>query len=61
MSSVAATLRSEIRRLARKEIKAHLNPIKKCIASYRREMSAIKKALVQQDRKLRYLGSHLRS
>jgi DNA-binding transcriptional regulator YiaG len=45
-------LQEEIRRLARKEIKAQVGATKQTVAGYRREIAALKRALNQQARRL---------
>lgn len=55
MSDLAATLKEEIRRLARKEIRAQTGSTKQAVAQYRREIASLKRRLKQQDRKIAFL------
>jgi len=43
MPNLAATLKEEISRLARKEIKASIAPLRKAATAYRREIAALKR------------------
>lgn len=55
MSSLAATLKHEISRLARKEVRSELATLKKQSAQYRRDIAALKRQADQQERELRFL------
>ena len=57
MPNLAATLKEEIRRLARKEIKKQIDPVKKTNAELRRKLSALKKEVADLQRKVRFLES----
>jgi hypothetical protein len=59
MSSIAATLREEIRRLAHKEVKVQFGSVKQGVSWCRQEITAMRKMLLQQDRKLRYLTQQM--
>ncbi len=55
MPNIAALLKSEITRIARKQVRAETQPLKNAIAPYRSEIAALKRrvqALEQQARKL---------
>ena len=53
MTSIATLLKSEITRLARKEIRAEIASLKKASASYRGEIAALKRQLKEVERALR--------
>ncbi len=55
MPNLAIALKEEIRRLARKEIKAMVGTTQKAVAQYRRDIAALKRQLVQQERKVERL------
>jgi DNA-binding transcriptional regulator YiaG len=55
MSNIASVLRSEISRLARKEVRQEVGPLKKTTAELRRTVSALKKEVVTLQRKVRSL------
>lgn len=59
MPNIAAVLKDEIRRLARKEIKGQMQVTKKVTAQSRREIAALKKQLTQQQKKLKSLQTQL--
>ena len=47
MTDIAAVLREEIRRLAKKEIKAQVGTTKQAVAKYRSEIANLKRSLNQ--------------
>jgi DNA-binding transcriptional regulator YiaG len=49
MSNMAVVLRDEIRRLARKEIRAMVGTTQKAVAQYRREIANLKRLLNKQE------------
>ena len=53
MPNLSAVLKSEITRLARKEIKAAIDPIRKTNAGYRREIAELKREIASLQRDLR--------
>lgn len=55
MANLAETLKEEIRRLARKEIKAQTGTTKQAVAQYRRELAKLKRQLRDQEKKLTFL------
>jgi DNA-binding transcriptional regulator YiaG len=55
MPNVATVLKEEIRRLAKKEIKAQVGSTKKAAAQYRRDIAALKRQLGQQEREIKLL------
>jgi DNA-binding transcriptional regulator YiaG len=55
MANLAAALKDEIRRLARKEIKAHTATTVRAVAQYRREIAKLKRQLVEQQKKIALL------
>ncbi|MDZ7620701.1 MAG: helix-turn-helix transcriptional regulator [Patescibacteria group bacterium] len=52
MANLATTLKQEIRRLARKEVKEQTEGTKQAVVRYRREIAELKRQLVAQDRKI---------
>ncbi|NLX56428.1 MAG: helix-turn-helix domain-containing protein [Planctomycetaceae bacterium] len=55
MSSLAATIKQEISRLARKEVKAQTGATRQAVAQYRRDIANLKRQLRQQEQKIAYL------
>jgi DNA-binding transcriptional regulator YiaG len=55
MPNIAGVLKEEIRRLAKKEIKAQVGTTKKAAAQYRRDIAKLKRLLGQQERELKHL------
>ena len=55
MADLAAALKDEIRRLARKEIKAQTGATKQAVAQYRREIARLKRQLAVQEKKIAFL------
>jgi len=55
MPNIAAVLRDEIRRLAKKEIRAQVGTTKKAVVQYRRDIAKLKRLLGQQERELNRL------
>lgn len=55
MADLANALKEEIRRLAKKVIKAETGATKQAVAQYRREIAALKRQIRAQDRKIAYL------
>ena len=52
MTTFAVALKDEVRRLARKEIKAQTGHTARAVAQYRREIARLKRQLHQQERRL---------
>ncbi len=52
MPNLAATLKEEIRRLARKEVKAQTDSTRQAVSNYRREIAQLKRQLRDQDKKI---------
>ena len=52
MANLATTLKDEIRRLAKKEIKAQTTATKKAVVQYRREITQLKRQVREQDKKI---------
>ncbi|QKO23414.1 DNA-binding transcriptional regulator [Rhodoferax sp. BAB1] len=50
MANIASLLKSEISRIARKEIRAETETLKKASAQYRSDIAALKRRLAEQDR-----------
>lgn len=57
MANIAAVLRDEIRRLARKEVKSHLGKTHRATVRYRSDIAKLKRLLKLQERKLAFLES----
>lgn len=57
MPNIAAVLKDEIRRLARKEIRAETSKTKRAVALYRREIARLKRQLDGQGKQLALLKS----
>ena len=55
MPNIAAVLKDEIRRLAKKEIKAQVGKTQKATAQYRRDIAKLRRSLSQQERQIRFL------
>ena len=61
MPNLAVTLKEEIRRLARKEIRTQMDTTRKAAALHRREIARLKRLLQAQEKKIAKLASHERS
>jgi DNA-binding transcriptional regulator YiaG len=57
MASLATVIKSEIQRLARKEVKAQTGGTKQAVAQYRREIASLKRKVREQESKIAYLTS----
>ncbi len=55
MPNVAAALRDEIRRLAKREIKAATRSTKQAVAQYRRDIAMLKRLVQAQQKEIRFL------
>ena len=55
MPNIATVLKDEIRRLARKEIKAELSLSRKQIAQHRRDIAALKREVAEAQRTVNFL------
>jgi DNA-binding transcriptional regulator YiaG len=55
MPNIAAVLKDEIRRLAKKEIKAQVGSTKQAVAKYRSEIANLKRVLGRQEKEIRLL------
>jgi DNA-binding transcriptional regulator YiaG len=60
MPDLATILKEEIRRLARKEIKAQTGGTKQSVAHYRMEIAGLKRKLREQDKKIAFLEAEER-
>lgn len=60
MTTLAIALKDEIRRLARKEVRAQTGRTAKAVAQYRREIAQLKRQQREQERKIAYLESQTR-
>jgi DNA-binding transcriptional regulator YiaG len=52
MTTLAVALKEEIRRLARKEVKAATQAIAKAVAQHRREIAKLKRQIREQEKKI---------
>lgn len=57
MPNVASILKSEIARVARKEVRGEIVPLKKAVNAYRTEIAALKRRAQSLERALRRLSS----
>ena len=55
MPNIAGVLKEEIRRLAKKEIKAHVGSTRQAVARYRSDIAQLKRQLGQQEREIKLL------
>jgi len=55
MANLAATLKEEIQRLARKEVRAQTGATKQAVSNYRREIAKLKRELQEQNKKIALL------
>jgi DNA-binding transcriptional regulator YiaG len=60
MTTLAVALKDEIRRLARKEIKAQTGRTARAVAQYRREIAQLKRQQRDQEKKLAILAAQTR-
>jgi DNA-binding transcriptional regulator YiaG len=60
MPNLAATLKEEIRRLARKEVRVQVNSTQKAAAQHRREIARLKRLLLDQQKKIAALEAQER-
>ncbi|HET6603813.1 MAG TPA: helix-turn-helix transcriptional regulator [Xanthomonadaceae bacterium] len=56
MPNIASVLKEEIARIARKELRAHVEPLRKQVAAQRREIAALKRQGVELERAMKQLG-----
>jgi DNA-binding XRE family transcriptional regulator len=61
MANFASLLKSEISRIARKEVRAETQTLKKASAQYRSEIAALKRRLAEQERLISRLRKGSRS
>lgn len=57
MPNIASILKSEISRVARKEVRGQLQGLKKAAATYRADIAALKRRVLALERELRRAGS----
>jgi DNA-binding transcriptional regulator YiaG len=57
MPNIAAVFKDEIRRLARREIKAYTGGTKRVVAQSRREIARLKRLVQEQQKRLAYFAS----
>jgi DNA-binding transcriptional regulator YiaG len=60
MTTLAVALKDEIRRLARKEIKAHTASTAQAVAQHRREIAKLKRQAREQEKKIAFLEAQER-
>jgi DNA-binding transcriptional regulator YiaG len=56
MPNIGSMLKSEISRLARREIRQEVQPIRKASAGYRREIAALKRKIASLERQAKHLS-----
>ncbi|QBK04647.1 helix-turn-helix domain-containing protein [Hylemonella gracilis] len=56
MANITSLLKSEITRLARKEIRSEVQSLKKAVAHYRSDIAKLKRELAAQEKKIVRLG-----
>lgn len=57
MTSLAAAIKKEIQRLARKEVKSQTGGTKQAVAQYRREIASLKRKVHEQERMIAFLSA----
>jgi DNA-binding transcriptional regulator YiaG len=55
MPNIASVLKEEIRRLAKKEVKAQVGATRQAVVKYRRDIAKLKRLLSQQEREIKLL------
>lgn len=55
MPNLAAAIKEEILRLAKKEVKSQTGATKQAVAQYRREIASLKRQMRKQDQKIAFL------
>ncbi len=60
MPNIATVLKQEITRLARKEAKTHVEPLRKANAQYRRDIAELKRQLQAMKKRVDYLDARER-
>lgn len=60
MTTLAVALKDEIRRLARKEIKAQTGTTARAVTQYRREIARLKRQVRDHEKKIAFLEGHER-
>ncbi len=60
MPNIATVLKQEITRLARKEAKAHVGPLRKANAQYRKDIAELKRQLGAMKKRVDYLDAQER-
>ena len=61
MPNIAAVLKDEIRRLARKEIKTCTTATRQAVAQYRREIASLRRQIQEQQKKIKRVAAQSRS
>jgi DNA-binding transcriptional regulator YiaG len=61
MPNIAAVLKDEIRRLARKEVKAHTSTTKQAVAQYRRDIAKLKRLVQEQQKRIMSFAAQAQS
>lgn len=60
MPNIAGVLREEIRRLAKKEVKAQVGTTRRATIQYRRDIAKLKRVVSQQEKEIKYLKKQVR-
>ncbi len=61
MPNIAAVLKEEIRRLAKKEVRAHTTATKHAVAQYRRDIAKLKRLVREQQARMAFFAKQLPS
>jgi len=59
MPNIAGVLREEIRRLAKKEVKAQVGTTRRAAVQYRRDIAKLKRLVGQQDKEIKHIKKRL--
>ena len=60
MSNIAAVIKDEIRRLAKREIKSATSTTKQAVAQYRRDIAKLKRQMREQEKEIAFLKAQER-
>ena len=60
MSNIAAVIKDEIRRLAKREIKSATSATKQAVAQYRRDIAKLKRQMREQEKEIAFLKAQER-
>ena len=57
MPNIAAVLKDEIRRLAKKEVKAYVGATKQAVAQYRKDLAQLKRLVREQQKRISFFAA----